>query len=132
MNFSKRSIDNLTGVHPDLVKVALEAIKTTTVDFAVTDGLRTAAEQAAFYAKGASKTLKSRHLTGHAIDVCAMIQGKARWDAHLYEEISHAFFDASHKLNIPIRWGGDWDGDPKTKNQFNDYAHFELHPSTYP
>jgi peptidoglycan L-alanyl-D-glutamate endopeptidase CwlK len=28
---------------------------------------------------------------------------------------------------VPIRWGGDWDGDFALKdNLFNDYAHFEI------
>ena len=39
--FSKRSVSNLAGVHPDLVRVVRRAIQITTVDFTVTEGLRT-------------------------------------------------------------------------------------------
>lgn len=44
----------LKGVHPDLVRVVERAIQITTQDFSVHDGLRTAEEQKALVASGAS------------------------------------------------------------------------------
>ena len=70
---------NLNGVHPDLVRVVELAIKKTPVDFTVTEGLRTIERQKQLVAAGASKTLSSRHITGHAVDLAALIDGKVEW-----------------------------------------------------
>lgn len=88
---SQRSRAALHGVHPDLVVVVEAAIELTPVDFMVTEGLRTAARQAELVRAGASRTLNSRHLTGHAIDVAAWVDGQVRWDWPLYPRIAEAF-----------------------------------------
>lgn len=124
-NFSSRSLRNLEGVHPDLVAVAHRALQLTEVDFLVTEGLRTREKQIELVRAGASRTTRSRHLTGHAIDVAAWVAGGVRWDWPLYEEISRAFKQAAAELKIPIVWGGDW----KT---FRDGPHFELSRTEYP
>lgn len=123
--FSARSRSRLQGVHPDLVRVAERAIALTEVDFMVTEGLRTPARQADLVKAGASRTLNSRHLTGHAIDVAAMIGSEVRWDWPLYPRIATAFKQASKELAIPIVWGGDW---PRLR----DGPHFELDRKAYP
>ena len=118
------SKNNLKGVHPDLVKVVERAISLTTVDFRVIEGLRSKQRQVELVNKGASKTLNSRHITGHAVDVAALVGGAIRWDWPLYDKIAKAFKQASKELNIPIVWGGDW----KT---FKDGPHFELDRNVY-
>ena len=118
------SKNNLKGVHPDLVKVVEKAITLTEIDFRVTEGLRSKTRQIELVNKGASKTLNSRHITGHAVDVVALIGGSVRWDWPLYDKIAKAFKQASKELNIPIIWGGDW------KN-FKDGPHFELDRNLY-
>src|SRR5690606_32932327 len=85
---SKRSLARLEGVHPRLVALVQEAIALSPVDFMVTEGLRTSQRQAALVRAGASRTLKSRHLTGHAVDVAALIDGQVRWDWPLYPRIA--------------------------------------------
>ena len=122
---STRSISRLKGVHPDLVKVVNRAIEISTVDFAVLEGLRTAERQQQLVKAGASLTLKSRHLTGHAIDLGAMVDGKIRWDWPLYHKIAEAMKDAARELKITIVWGGDW-------RMFKDGPHFELDRKVYP
>ena len=122
---SRRSRDRLVGVHPDLVRVVEAAIARTPVDFMVTEGLRTPLRQAALVRAGASRTLNSRHLTGHAVDVCALVDGKVRWDWPLYPRIAGAFKAAAMALDVPIVWGGDW---PRLR----DGPHFELDRSRYP
>lgn len=124
-NLSRRSRGNLKGVHPDLVRVVERAIQLTEVDFMVTEGLRTAARQRQLVAAGASRTLNSRHLTGHAVDVAAVIGRDVRWDWPLYPKIAAAFKQASRELNVPIVWGGDW---PRLR----DGPHFELDRKVYP
>lgn len=116
---SRRSRDRLVGVHPALIAVVERAIVRTPVDFMVTEGLRTPERQAALVKAGASRTMNSRHLTGHAVDVCALIEGKVRWDWPLYPRIAGAFKAAALELDTPIVWGGDW---PRLR----DGPHFEL------
>lgn len=116
---SRRSRDRLVGVHPALIAVVEAAIVRTPVDFMITEGLRTAERQAALVRAGASRTLNSRHLTGHAVDVCALVDGKVRWDWPLYPRIATAFKAAALERGVPLIWGGDW---PKLR----DGPHFEL------
>lgn len=122
---SIRSRDRLKGVHPDLVAVVERAIQLTGVDFMITEGLRTPARQAELVRAGASRTQNSRHLTGHAVDVAALVAGQVRWDWPLYPRIAEAFRQAARELNTPITWGGDW---PKLR----DGPHFELDRKAYP
>lgn len=122
---STRSRDRLKGVHPDLVRVVERAIQLTGVDFMITEGLRTPARQAELKRAGASQTLNSRHLTGHAVDVAAWVDGDVRWDWPLYPRIAAAFKQAARELNTPIIWGGDW---PRLR----DGPHFELDRKAYP
>lgn len=120
-----RSRARLQGVHPDLVRVVERAIQLTPVDFTVTEGLRDAKRQAQLVAAGASRTMNSRHLTGHAVDVAALVGGKVSWDWPLYGRIAAAFKAAAAELGVPIVWGGDWP-------RFRDGPHFELDRRTYP
>lgn len=104
-----KSQAELKGVHPDLVKVVERAIQLTSQDFSVIDGLRTDEEQKRYVASGASKTLRSRHLTGHAVDLAAYINGQARWEVVPLCDIAEAMRIAARELHVPIRWGGCWD-----------------------
>lgn len=123
--FSKRSLKNLTGVHPDLVKVAELAIKRTPVDFGIIEGLRTAERQKELVAKGASRTMNSRHITGHAIDFACFVGSELRWDWALYNQVGPVFEECAKELGIPIVWGGRW-------RSFPDGPHVELDRRTYP
>lgn len=124
-HFSSRSLRNLEGVHPDLVAVAHRALQVTEIDFLVTEGLRTREKQIELVRAGASRTTRSRHLTGHAIDVAAWVAGEVRWDWPLYEELSRAFKQAAFELKVPTVWGGDW-------KSFRDGPHYELSRTEYP
>jgi peptidoglycan L-alanyl-D-glutamate endopeptidase CwlK len=115
----------MNGVHPDLVKVVKRAIQITDVDFMVTEGLRTPARQRQLFNAGASKTLNSRHITGHAVDVAAWVGGEVRWDWPLYHRIAYAMKMAAEELKVKIVWGGDW-------KSFKDGPHFELDRKFYP
>lgn len=122
---SQRSRDRLKGVHPDLVNVVEHAIEITTVDFAVLEGLRTPERQKVLKEAGASQTLNSRHITGHAVDLGAWVDGEVRWDWPLYNQIAKAMKAAAAELNIPIEWGGDW-------SRFKDGPHWQLPRKEYP
>ena len=122
---SARSRARLSGVHPALIAVVEAAIIRTPVDFMITEGLRTAERQAALIKAGASRTTRSRHLTGHAVDVAALVEGQVRWDWPLYGRIAEAFKAAALDLKTPLIWGGDW----KT---LRDGPHFELDRKAFP
>jgi len=120
-----RSRARLTGVHPDLVKVVELALTYSPHDFTITEGLRSVARQRELKAAGASQTMNSRHITGHAIDFAVLIGGKVRWDWPLYGQVAEAFKRASKELNVPIIWGGDW-------KSLRDGPHIELQRQKYP
>lgn len=105
MTLNARSEQKLIGVHPDLVRVARRAYELE--PFIVTCGLRTLEEQKALKAAGKSKTLNSRHLTGHAIDI---VDPDGQYDRPDLKRISVAFKQAAKELGIDVEWGGDWKG----------------------
>lgn len=104
----KRSLDNLKGVHADLVKVVKRAIEITDIDFSVIEGVRTQARQRELLKKGATKTMNSRHLTGHAVDIVPLVDGKVSWDFNYYYPLAKAMAQAATELGVSIRWGGAW------------------------
>lgn len=122
---SLRSRIRMGGMHPDLVKVVERAIQLTTVDFMVLEGLRTPERQQELVAKGASRTMRSRHLTGHAVDLGAMIGTELRWDWPLYYKIADAMNAAAIEFGVPLEWGGDWE-------TFKDGPHYQLPWQRYP
>ena len=103
-----RSRANLKGVHSDLVLVVGRALEWSECDFRVTEGIRTPERQAQLVAEGKSQTHNSRHLTGHAVDVVAVVQGRVSWDWPWYFLIARAFQRAANDLSVPIIWGGAW------------------------
>ena len=125
MYVTDRTEDKLKGVHPDLVAV-IHAVRTKFPNmFIVTEGMRTLEKQKLLFASGATTTLNSRHLTGHAVDVAALVDGEIRWDWPLYKKIADVIKAEAVAQKISIQWGGDW----KT---FKDGPHFQLNPKVYP
>lgn len=116
---SQRSKDRLVGVDGRLVRLVNRAIELTEVDFAVTEGLRTVERQTELVNKGFSQTIKSKHLTGHAVDLAAYVDGKISWDKPFYYKIADAMKKAAQEQEVAIRWGGDF-------KSFFDGPHFEL------
>ena len=125
MKLSLGSLAKLRGVHPDLVRVIKKAAEITKVEFAVIEGLRTLERQKQLVAAGASKTLKSRHLTGHAADVVPLVDGRIRWDWPLYHQLAATVKAAAKAENVAVTWGGDW-------RTFKDGPHWELSWKAYP
>ena len=118
-------VEKLTGVHNVLTGIIHEAAIRCDVPFTVIEGLRSRDRQAQLVKAGASKTSNSRHLTGHAVDICALVGGQVRWDWPLYPRIAGAFKAAAAATGAPLIWGGDW---PRLR----DGPHFELDRRAYP
>lgn len=122
---SNRSRRRMRGLHPDLIDVVEMAIHLTEVDFTVLEGMRTPARQKELFDIGATTTLNSRHLTGHAVDLGAYVAGSIRWDWPLYYKIADAMKKAAGMLHVDLEWGGDW-------TTFKDGPHFQLSWDKYP
>ena len=118
----KRSLQSLSGVHPDMVAVVKRAIEITEQDFTVIEGIRNINRQRELYKAGKSTTMNSRHITGHAVD---MVPWPVDWDdLERFEVVSKAMKAAAEELDISLVWGGDW-------KSFYDAPHFELDRKAY-
>jgi len=123
--FSARSLQKLEGVHPDLVRVVKRALQLSKIDFAVTEGVRTVERQAELVVGGASRTMNSRHLTGHAVDLAPIIGGQIRWDWPPFHDLNEAMQKAATEFGIELEWGGAW-------ATFKDGPHWQLPWAAYP
>jgi peptidoglycan L-alanyl-D-glutamate endopeptidase CwlK len=115
----------MEGLHPDLVKVLDRFIQITPIDVTVLEGRRSLDRQRALVAKGASKTMNSRHLTGHAVDIAPLDDGSVSWAWPLYHEIAPVMKRAANDVGVLIEWGGDW-------RTFKDGPHWQLPWEKYP
>lgn len=154
-NFSwgLRSHQNMSGVHHDLREVMNRAIQLSKVDMVIIEGLRSKARQQQLFNQGHTRTLNSRHITGHALDVVPWINGEISWDWTNYYPVADAILKAAKEVEVPIVWGGAWNLRPfnqwgKTSKQasdayvairkkegkkvFLDGPHFELDKQVYP
>lgn len=120
-----RSRQRLQGIHSNLVAVVNRAIEISECDFTVLEGIRSVERQRKLVARGASRTMRSRHLTGHAVDLGAWVNGKISWDWDYYYQIEDAMKKAAKELDIHIEWGGDW-------RTFKDGPHYQLPRRQYP
>ncbi|HBE9077934.1 M15 family metallopeptidase [Serratia fonticola] len=123
--FSKRSEGNLAGVDPALVKVVRRALEISTVDFSVIEGKRTAERQKQLVAAGASKTMASRHLTGHAVDLFPV---GGSWNDHkCWLPVLDAMHQAGKELGVRLRFGVTWTDNPRdVPAKFLDAPHVEM------
>ena len=117
--FSERSKAKLETGDIRLQKLMNVAIKESPFDFSITEGIRTLKRQKELVAQGKSKTLKSHHLTGKAVDIAVWVNGKVTWDFKYYKEVADHIKEVARKLGYVITWGGDW----KT---FKDGPHFQI------
>ena len=105
---SANSMSKMTGIKDELHTIVCEAIRLTKVDFGVICGKRTETEQQELVAKGASQTMKSKHLTGDAVDLMAYVGSRASWELNLYDDIADAMKQAAKNKGVKIRWGAAW------------------------
>lgn len=123
---SQRSQNNLNDVHQDLIRVVFLALTLSKYDFVVIEGVRSLERQKELMKQGASKTLNSRHLTGHAVDIVPLVDGVIPWqDWSAFESVAQAMKQAARQLGISINWGGDW-------VSLRDGPHYELCRDIYP
>ncbi len=120
-----RSLSRLQDVHSDLMRVVKRAAAMSDLDFTVLEGSRTLARQQVLFKNKATKTLNSRHLTGHAVDLAPMIGDSVSYDWPLYHRLAKTIKAAAAAEGVPLTWGGDW-------RTFKDGPHWELPWKQYP
>jgi len=125
MKLSTRCIARLSGLHPDLERVIYRAAEISDIDFIITEGLRTKQRQAELMKAGASKTMNSRHLDGHAADLAVKVGDEVRWDWPLYSKLALIMKEAARIEGVAIEWGGDW-------RTLKDGPHYQLPWAKYP
>ena len=108
---SQKSLDKLITVEPQLQSVVRRAIELTKVDFGVIEGIRTVERQKELVAKGASKTTKSKHIEGRAVDLMAYIDGRGCWELNVYDDIADAMKQAAIEADVGLVWGAAWNVD---------------------
>lgn len=129
--FGARSLERLNGVHPDLVRVMKRAISISEMDFTVLEGLRTVERQKQLLKQGATTTMRSRHITGHAVDVAPYLDTDGDGDKEIswhwphYGVLALTIKRAALIEQVPIEWGGDW-------RTFKDGPHWQLGWTAYP
>ena len=122
--FGKKSKSRLKGVDVNLVNVLNQAIKH--FDFSVIEGVRTLETQKSYVAKGASKTLKSKHIDGKAVDIAPYPIDYDDVERFVY--LGGFILGVASQLGVKLRWGLDWDRDTYTKDTgFRDIGHFEIY-----
>jgi len=114
---SQRSLDRLNGVDDRLIKVVCRAIELTQIDFGVIEGVRTVEKQKELVDKGASQTMKSKHIDGLAVDLMAYVAGRGCWEINVYDDIADAMKEAAKQEGVKLRWGAAW--------HINDIAEYE-------
>lgn len=130
ITLSDKTLTKLAGAHPDLQKVIKRAAALSHIDFTVLEVVRTLARQKELVAKGASKTMNSRHLPGpdgksRAIDIAPLDGGQVSWAWPLYFKLAPIIKQAAKEVGVPIEWGGDW-------RTFKDGPHWQLPWKQYP
>lgn len=131
---NKRDFERLKGVDTVLAAVALKVVERHPAECHVSEGLRTAARQKELVTAGKSRTLDSKHLTGHAVDLVVMADGKPDWSPKAYTELARTFAQVALEFGLPVRWGGSWRwiSGPKCSDypflaaKFFDGPHFEI------
>jgi peptidoglycan L-alanyl-D-glutamate endopeptidase CwlK len=126
--FSQRSLSARAELHPKLQQIVDEAIKV--VDFVILDAQRGRAEQEKAFRGGFSKAHfgESAHNFKPAVALDIVPFPIDFNNVAGFRQIAKVFVDTGKRLQIPIRWGGDWDMDGDWKDErFLDWGHFELH-----
>lgn len=124
----KTSLARLKRVHKDLVDVAMHAhelAQAKGLDFRITEGLRTIERQKELVAAGASKTMNSRHLTGHAFDFVPIVGGAVNWKWPAFWPLVEVIERAAYESGVEIECGARW-------KRFPDGPHVELSRKVYP
>lgn len=120
---SEKSLQNLIGVDPRLIKLVHEILWY--MDVSVIEGVRSVTQQQAYVKRGVSKTMMSKHLTGKAIDlypypIPRKSDGEIDSEDPRWNKLGRVGIYCAGTLGFPeIQWGGFW-------TSLIDKPHFEI------
>jgi peptidoglycan L-alanyl-D-glutamate endopeptidase CwlK len=126
-SFGKVSKQRLSLCTGHIINVMYHAIQV--YDFTVLSTYRGEAEQNTLYKDGFSKLKypESSHnkKPSEGIDIAPW---PIDWqDIGRFKYLAGVVMGVAHMLDVPLRWGGDWDCDgDMTDQKFMDWGHFEL------
>lgn len=136
--FSTRSLDNLVGVHPDLVAVVHDVMELQVMDFSVVEGLRSQEQQELYVQQGRSRTMNSKHLKqqdgfSHAVDLypypidMKLVNRGDMREVSRFGMLAGLMLSCAKQRNINLTWGADWDRDGVVLDHtFYDAPHFQI------
>lgn len=124
--FSTKSLQRLETCHPSLQRVAKMAI--VRYDFVVLCGHRSKAEQEDAFERGVSKlrwpASKHNQAPSLAMDLAPY---PIDWrDLKAFHDLARIILEEAAKIDVKLRWGGDWNGNGRQDEKFIDMPHFEL------
>jgi peptidoglycan L-alanyl-D-glutamate endopeptidase CwlK len=125
LTLSEVSQKKLSEVHPDLQKVVNRYLEIGDTPITILEGLRDLKTQKEYVRRGVSQTMRSRHLTGHAVDIAPIVDGKATFAWPPYYKLEPQIKKAAKDVGVPLEWGGDW-------VKFKDGPHWQLPWKKYP
>lgn len=125
LSLSFKSQEKLKEVHPDIQKVINRYLEIGDIPIAIIEGKRDLVTQKKYVQSGVSQTLRSRHLTGHAIDLVPLVDGKPSFAWPVYFKLAPQIKKAAKDVSVPLEWGGDW-------VNFKDGPHWQLSWKKYP
>ena len=136
------SVEKLETCHPELQRIADEALRLSPYDITIIHGWRNMEEQNALEADGKStkrfpdsrhnKTdapnVIDPHKMSDALDFAPWVNNTIYWnDTHIFAVIAGCFYAAAENLGLTLRWGGDWDSDGQSSDQtLLDWGHVEI------
>ena len=136
--FSSKSLDNLVGVHPELVDIVHDVMALQVMDFSVIEGLRSVEQQEIYVQQGRSRTMNSKHLkqeTGYShavdlypypIDMKLVNRGDMR-EISRFGMLAGLMLSCAKQRGITLTWGADWDRDGVVLDHtFYDAPHFQI------
>lgn len=129
--FSQASLDRLSTCDQRLQDVAKRAIETSEIDFGISIGFRSQAEQDRCCKAGLSKTpwptSKHNAQPSRAFDFYPVVNGSAAWnDIQAFKDIAHHILTVADTMGVSLRWGGDWNCNGIEDEKFVDMPHIEL------
>ena len=119
MNSINRSLDGLKPEFREKVDLLIDKIEEEGLHIFVFETTRTKERQTLLVKNGASKTMKSKHIEGLAVDFVAKKNGKWTWDTSDKEVLRTYQRFGELAREVGLTWGGDW-------KKFVDMPHVQM------
>ena len=79
--------------------------------FMIVEGVRTEERQRQLFREGKSKTLRSKHLSGRAVDIAPIVDGKVSWNWKDFAPLINCAKAVAAEQRVDMEFGFDWGWD---------------------